>query len=279
MKNLSIIILSILSVQLFSCSSNDDNETPNNLPSISIEDQQDVLEVYPLQEIQLNVLAKTNSDKPISDLETIGDGSCIQAQDTTLNENEGYLNYRQPAPYSKGDYTITFTAYTDDGKTANVDQKIKVVEAPFIMDIDSSNIPSTAPENSTFTVSGTLKSVLPFNGTTTSVDIPGQTGIQFRTSVLEGAFDAVIDNTPSPLPHSDRIAFEVTEHSLEKDENGYYVYNFRVNYTVSKPGDNSELPQNEFTISIVYNYYDSTIKCTENSAPMFGTWSKTVTIQ
>ncbi|KXX68663.1 hypothetical protein [Flammeovirga sp. SJP92] len=279
MKNLSIIILSILSVQLFSCSNNDNNETPNNSPSVSIENQQDILEVYPLQEIQLDVLAKTNSDKPISDLETTGDGSCIQAQDTTLNQNEGYLNYRQSAPYSKGDYTITFTAYTDDGKTSNVEQKIKVVAEPFIMEIDSTKVPSSATEGDKFTVTGTFKSVLPYNGTTTSVDIPGQTGIQFKTSVLEAGFDAVVDNTPATLPHSNRIGFEVKEHNLEKDSNGYYVYNFNVEYTVSRPGDNSELPQNEFTISIIYNYYNSTIGCTENSTPMFGTWSKTVTIQ
>ncbi|WP_281616268.1 hypothetical protein [Flammeovirga sp. SubArs3] len=279
MKNLSIIILSIFTITFFSCGNNDNNETPNNGPSISIDNQSDVLEVYPLQPIRLDILAKTNNGRPVSDIQTNADGNCIQQQDTTLNANEGYLNYNQPAPYSKGDYTITFTAYTDDGKTSNISQKIKVIEAPFIIDIDDSNVPSSAAENSTFTVTGTIKSVLPFNGTSTSINVPGQTGIQFSTSVLEGAFDAVVDNNASDLPHSNRIGFEVTDHSLEQDSNGYYTYNFSTTYTVSTPGDNSELPQDKFTINIIYNFFDSTIGCTSDSEPMFGTWSKTVNIQ
>ncbi|OHX67419.1 hypothetical protein [Flammeovirga pacifica] len=280
MKNLSFILLSFLSISLFSCGNNNDNENPNNPPSISIENQQDILEVYPLQRIQLNVLAKTTSDLPVSDVSATGDGNCIQNQDTTLNANEGYLNYNQLAPYSKGDYTISFTAYNDGGKTSNIEQKIKVIDEPFMIDIDSSNVPSSATENTTFTLSGTLKSVLPFDGTTTSVDLPTkQSGIKFSTSVLDASFDAVIDNSLTSIPHSVRTSFEVTQHTLTKDINGYYTYNFNVTYTVRRPEIDSDIPQSEFRIYITYNYFDATINCTTDGTAMFGTWSKTVNIE
>ncbi|ANQ50644.1 hypothetical protein MY04_3282 [Flammeovirga sp. MY04] len=279
MKNLSIIILTLLSFSFISCDNNDNGENPSNDPSISIDNKQEVLEVYPLQPVELDVLAKTNSSAPISDIDGTPEGSCMESQDTTLNANEGYLNYNQSAPYNNGEYVINFTAYTDEGKTANVNQQIRVVGEPFIMQIDSTEIPDSAFNGANFTVRGTLKSVLPFNGTSTSVDVPGQTGIQFSTSVLEGAFDAVVDNTPAEIPHSARTAFEVKSHSLEKDSNGYYTYNFEVTYTVTRPGVDSELPQNEFTINITYNYFDSTVKCISDADPMFGTWSKTVIIQ
>ncbi|MBB6462677.1 hypothetical protein [Flammeovirga kamogawensis] len=268
-----LLTLLFVSYMVISCSSGDDNINTHSDPTIEIENQQEVLEVYPLDTINLNVKATTTSDEPISSFTSYNDcGEKLSSDPNSVYENQYTYAYKAVTPYEKGDTEIRFTAYTDKGENSDIIQKIKVIDNPYLIEFDSSDVPLAAQDLSTFNVSGLLKSKIPFND------------INFSTSVEEGNVQTVKDNNLIALPHSQKQGFTITNQSYTKDNNGYYQYTFDVTYTVTaevNDGDQNTPPTilDKFYFSIYYNFYypNQNIKC--SSSKRFGTWSKTVSIQ
>lgn len=271
MKNSSFYIP--LLILIAAACNNNSSIQPHSDPNISIENQQGILNIYPLDTIQLNIHALTTSDEPISSFTSYN--NCMEKlskDPDNVRKDEYIYQYKGIAPYEKGETEILFTAYTDKGETADITQKINVLEAPFMIEIDSTNVPEFATEGTSFTVSGILKSKIPFNN------------IRFSTSVIEGGFNSVDENIINELPQSDMIGFTITNHNYTKDESGYSIYSFHVTYTVTAKihnGDDNTPPTtlDHFDLLIGYNFYNPNqiINCSERTR--FGNWRKTVNIE
>ncbi|AZQ64272.1 hypothetical protein EI427_19265 [Flammeovirga pectinis] len=218
----NLLTLLLLSSIVISCSSGDDNIITSSDPTIEIENQQEILEVYPLDTISLNVKATTTSNEPISSFTSYNDcGEKLSKDPDNVYQDQATYEYKAVAPYEKGDTEIRFTAFTDKGETADIIQKVKVIDTPYLIEFDSSNVPLTASDKSTFRVTGLLKSKIPFND------------ISFSTTIQEGGIQAVNDDILLPLPHTSKEGFIITKHTYIKDDNGYSIYTFDVTYTVT----------------------------------------------
>lgn len=271
MKNLSFYIpLFILTA--VACN-NESTLPPHSNPNISITNQEEVLNIYPLDTIKFDVTASTTSDEPISSFTSYND--CVEKlskDPDNVYQDQATYEYKAVAPYEKGETEIRFTAYTDKGETSEITQKINVLDEPFMINIDSSDIPKSATDGSSFIVTGTIKSKIPFNN------------ISFSTSVIEGGIESLRDDKIIELPHAEKTGFTISEHTYTKDEHNYSIYTFKVTYTVTAEVHDGDLDTpptilDHFDLFITYNFYNLNQKINCSDRARFGNWTKTVPIK